>query len=246
MVQDVCFFLEKLGVKVEGVGTTTLTVYGKPHINEDVTYWPSEDPIESMMFLSIAATTHSGITIERAPIDFLLLELLKLEKMGFKYRILKHYKADNGYTNLVDIKTFPAKSLHALQEKLHAVPGGSGINIDNLPFFVPVATQAIGQTLIHDWTYENRAIYYYELSRLGAEVTVLDPHRVQVKGPSHLRGAEVVCPPALRPAAIVLIAMLAADGVSTLRNVYSINRGYEDLAARLRSIGAKIETLSEF
>jgi UDP-N-acetylglucosamine 1-carboxyvinyltransferase len=246
MVQDVCFFLEKLGVKVEGVGTTTLTVHGKPHINEDVTYYPSEDPIESMMFLSIAATTHSGITIERAPIDFLQLELLKLEKMGFKYRILKRYKAGNGYTNLVDIKTFPAKHLHALVEKLHAVPGGSGINIDNLPFFVPVATQAIGQTLIHDWTYENRAIYYYELSRLGAEVTVLDPHRVYVKGPSHLRGAEVVCPPALRPAAIVLIAMLAADGVSVLRNVYSINRGYEDLAARLRSIGAKIDTLSEF
>jgi len=126
------------------------------------------------------------------------------------------------------------------------VPGGSGINIDNLPFFVPVATQATGQTLIHDWTYENRAIYYYELARLGAQVTVLDPFRVQVKGPSHLRGAEVVCPPALRPAAIVLIAMLAAEGTSVLRNVYSISRGYEDLAARLRTLGAKIETLSEF
>jgi UDP-N-acetylglucosamine 1-carboxyvinyltransferase len=91
--------------------------------------------------------------------------------------------------------------------------------------------------------YENRAIYYLELKKLGANILLADPHRVYVEGPSHLKGAEVICPPALRPAAIILIAMLAAEGKSTLRNVYSINRGYEDLAARLKKLGADIKVL---
>ena len=82
-VQDLCRFLEKLGVKIEGIGTTTLTVTGKPDINEDAAFSLSEDPIEAMLFLSIAAVTGSKITIKGAPMEFLELELLKLEKMGF-------------------------------------------------------------------------------------------------------------------------------------------------------------------
>lgn len=241
MVQDLCYFLQSLGVKIEGIGSSTLTVEGRAEINQNVTYNLSEDPIEAMMFLSLAATTNSAITIERCPVDFLQLELLKLEKMGFKYRILKEYKGLNGQINLADIKTLPSK-LQALEEKIHPMPY-PGINIDNLPFFVPIATQAKGTTLIHDWVYENRAIYYLELNKLRANVILADPHRVYIEGPTELRAAEVICPPALRPAAIILITMLAAKGTSILRNVYSIARGYEDLVSRLQRLGAKIETL---
>jgi UDP-N-acetylglucosamine 1-carboxyvinyltransferase len=241
MVQDVARYLERLGVRVDGIGTPTLSVRGKAQIRENVVYYPGEDPIEAMLFLSIAATTNSSITIERCPIDFLELELLKLEKMGFKYKILARYKAKNGSTNLVDIKTF-ASHLTALEEKLHAQPY-PGVNIDNLPFFVPIAAKAKGTTLIHDWVYENRAVYYMELQKLGVDIILADPHRVYVEGPAEFRPAEVVCPPALRPAVIILIAMLAAKGTSILRNVYSINRGYEDLVNRLKKLGAKIETL---
>lgn len=241
MVQDLCYFLLELGVKIEGIGTPTLTVHGVKEINKTATYFLSEDPIESMLFLSLAATTSSSITVERCPIDFLELELLKLEKMGFKYKILKKYKSRNGKTNLVDLKTFESK-LVALEEKIHPLPF-PGINIDNLPFFVPVATQAKGKTLIHDWVYENRAIYYLELNKLRANIILADAHRAYIDGPTELKGAEVICPPALRPAAIILIAMLAAKGTSILRNVYSINRGYEDLVTRLKKLGAKIEIL---
>ena len=194
-----------------------------------------------MLFLAIAATTGSALKIERAPIDFLELELLKLEKMGFKYKITKRYKSDNGFTNLVDIETRPSK-LKALEEKIHPAPY-PGLNIDNLPFFVPIATQAKGRTLIHDWVYENRAIYYLEMNKLGANVMLADPHRVIIDGPTPLCAAEVICPPALRPAAIILIGMLAARGESILRNVYSINRGYENLVERLNKLGAKIEII---
>ena len=238
-IQDLCFFLEKLGVQFEGIGTTTLTIHGVEKINRDVEYCISEDPIESMLFISIAATTNSEITIKRCPIDFLELELAKLETMGFKYKITNRYKSENGNTNLVDIQTFLSE-LRALEEKIHPLPS-IGINIDNLPFFVPIATRAKGQTLIHDWVYENRAIYYIELIRLGASMILADPHRVYINGPTELQGAEVVAPPALRPSAIVLVAMLAAKGKSILRNTYGIERGYENLVERLRKLGADIK-----
>lgn len=241
MVQEICFFLEKLGVKVEGIGTSTITVHGVKDINMDVEYWNSEDPIESMMFISAAIATDSELTITRCPIDFLSLELEKLKRMGLKYKILKRYKSYNVKTNLIDLKILPSK-LKALDDKIHANPY-PGINMDNLPFFVPIAIKAKGQTMVHDWVYENRAIYFTELNRLGANITLADPHRVYIQGGTPLKPAQVVCPPALRPAMIILIGMLAAPGTSILRNVYMISRGYEEIAKRLNSIGADIKIL---
>src|SRR4029077_20712783 len=116
---------------------------------------------------------------------------------------------------------------------------------DNLPFFALIAAVADGQTLIHDWVYENRAIYLVELNKLGGQVKLLDPHRVMVEGPTRWTGAEVVCPPALRPAVVVLLAMLASKGTSVLRSTYVIHRGYEDLAERLNQLGAQIETFQD-
>jgi UDP-N-acetylglucosamine 1-carboxyvinyltransferase len=243
-VQEVCFFLEALGVKVEGIGTTTMTVHGVKSIDKPIEYHNSEDPPEAMMYIAAAAVTGSKLTVKRVPIDFLKLELVKLKVMGLRYSMSKEYRAANGRTKLVDLTLLPSK-FKAPSDKIHALPY-PGINADNLPFFVPIATQAEGQTLIHDWMWENRAIYFTELNRLGAQVALADPHRVFVNGRTKLRAGQVVCPPALRPAVVVLIAMLAAEGTSMLRNVYSINRGYEEIAERLNSIGAKIKILKGF
>ncbi|MBL7054024.1 UDP-N-acetylglucosamine 1-carboxyvinyltransferase [Patescibacteria group bacterium] len=242
-VQDLCYFLKKLGIKINGIGTTTLTIFGNPNIDKQIKYNLSEDPIESMLFISIAATTNSSLTIKRCPIEFLELELLKLDKMGFNFKILKKYKSKNGFTKLVDLKTFPSK-LKALEEKIYARPF-PGLNIDNLPFFVPIATQAKGTTLIHDWIYEGRALYYIELSKMNANIILADPHRIYIKGPVKLKASEIICPPALRPSAIILIAMLQAKGKSILRNVISILRGYESLANRLNKIGADIQIIKK-
>lgn len=239
MVQDLCVFLESCGVKIEGIGTSTLVVHGVADINMDVTGYPSEDPIESMFFISLAATTGSEITVERCPIDFVELELFTLSHMGLKYDIGPVYMADNGHTKLCDV-TVRASKLHAPPEKIAPRPY-PGINMDNLPFFVPVATQATGETLIHDWVYEGRAKHYMLMQSLGASMEQLDPHRVIVRGPTKLHGAEIKAPPALRPATILLIGMLAAEGESTLYDVYPINRGYENLHERLQSLGASVE-----
>jgi UDP-N-acetylglucosamine 1-carboxyvinyltransferase len=241
MGQDLCFFLEKLGVKIEGIGTTTITVHGKKEINENVSYSLGEDPIDAMFFIAVAAVTNSKINISRAPIDFLEMELLKLEKMGLKIKKSKHYKSENGQLDLVDLQILPSK-LVALEEKLEAHPYPA-LNIDNLPFFAVIGTQAEGQTFIHDWVYEKRAIYYTELNKLGADTLLADPHRFYVTGKTALKPAEIICPPALRPAAIILIGMLAAKGRSILRNIYSINRGYEDIVKRLNGLGADIRVM---
>jgi len=243
MVQDLCFFLEKLGVKIKGIGSRTLEVEGLANVDKDVEYEIGEDPIEAMFFIALAITTKSELLIKRCPIDFLELELLKLEKMGQKYEIIKEYLSKNNKTKLTDIKIYPSE-LVALEDKLHGLPF-PGINMDNLPFFVPISMMAKGRTLIHDWSFENRAIYFTELSRLGAKVTLLDPHRIYVEGPVRINSAEMMSPPALRPAAIILVAMLAATGKSILRDVYSINRGYENLEKRLKSIGADIKLIED-
>ncbi|HEX8306571.1 MAG TPA: UDP-N-acetylglucosamine 1-carboxyvinyltransferase [Jatrophihabitans sp.] len=243
MVQDLCFFLTELGVRVEGIGTTTLTVHGVPEIRRDVDYSPSEDPIEAMSLVTAAIVTSSEITINRVPIEFMEIELSLLQEMGLRYQQSPEYPAANGRTRLVDLTVLPS-TLHAPLDKIHPMPF-PGLNIDNLPFFAVIAAQAEGSTMIHDWVYDNRAIHLSDLTRLGADVRLLDPHRVLVTGPTRWSGAEIVCPPALRPAVCILLAMLAAKGHSVLRNVDIIARGYEQLYERLVEMGAQIEVFSD-
>lgn len=245
MVQDLCLFLNKLGVKTKDLKASNLEVTGVPFIKKNLTFAPTEDPIEAMFFISAAITTNSKLTIRRVPIDWIALELLKLKKMGLKFKTSERYKSDNGAIDLVDLTIDKHNGeLTAPIDKLH--PNlWPGINPDCIPYFVPICGVAKGRTLIHDWIFENRAIYFTEMTKIGMNVELADPHRVYISGPTKFTSADVVCPPALRPASLLLIGMLAANGVSMLRNVYTINRGYEDIADRLNAIGAKITVIHE-
>ncbi|PID31802.1 UDP-N-acetylglucosamine 1-carboxyvinyltransferase [Candidatus Saccharibacteria bacterium] len=246
MVQDVCFFLQKLGVKIEGIGTPTLRIHGQTNIKKNVVFSPSEDPVEAMTFISAAVTTNSSITVKRSPIDFVEFELLKLRKMGLRFEVSPVYKADNGSTNLADVKIHKHNgSLKAPEEKIHPLPGGVGINIDNLPYFIPIVASAKGNTLIHDWPYEERSLMFTEMKKLNVNMVLADPYRVFIDGPTQWRAADVVAPNGIRPAVVLLIGMLAAPGVSVLRNIYTINRGYEDLANRLNQLGANIQVMHD-
>lgn len=238
MVQDLCYFLIKAGANIEGVGATKLKIIGVKEL-KPITYAIMPDPIESMAFISIAITTGSKLKITHCPIEFLSLEMEKLRVMGQKMKISPSYKSANGNFDLVDIEIIPSK-LKALPDKIYGRPF-PGLNIDNLPLFLPILTQTKGQTLVHDWVYENRAIYYAELNKLGADITLHDPYRVTVSGPSKLKRAEIICPPALRPAINLLICMLGAKGQSVLRDSYSIDRGYENICERLNKLGADIK-----
>jgi UDP-N-acetylglucosamine 1-carboxyvinyltransferase len=243
MVQDLCFYLELLGVRIDGIGTTTLRIHGQRELNADVTYTVAEDPVEAMSLLTAGIVTGSEITVERVPIEFMEIELATLAQMGLRYDLSAEYLSGNARTRLVDLTVYPSE-LHAPIDKIHPMPF-PGLNIDNLPFFVLIAACAEGSTLIHDWVYDNRAIYLTNLTRLGADVRLLDPHRLDVTGPTRFSGAEITCPPALRPAVVILLGMLAAKGTSVLRGVDIISRGYEQLADRLVSLGAQIETFRD-
>lgn len=239
MTQDLCYFLNAAGAKILGIGSTTLTIEGVKTLHGVKEYFVMPDPIEAMTGIALAIATKSKMTIANCPLDFLELELEKLRVMGQGMKIKNKRLSESGKFNVADIEFTPS-ALMALPDKIYGRPF-PGLNIDNLPLFVPILTQAKGRTLVHDWVYENRAIYYTELQRLGAKITLLDPHRVFVEGPTKFCPAEIMCPPAIRPAVAVLIGMIAAKGRSVLRNAYTIERGYEDLAKRLKTVGVKIE-----
>ncbi len=238
MVQDLCYFLVKAGVKITGIGTQTLTIQGITKFKPKVEYHVMPDPLEGMAFIAAAITTGSALTVQNCPIDFLELELEKLSVMGQKFTISNERISKNGKFRIVDILIIPSK-LTALPDKIHGMPF-PGINIDNVPLFIPIATTAKGRTLIHDWVFENRTFYYLEFQKLGAKVTLLDPHRVFVEGPTPLVAREVIAPDGIRPAMALLVGMLGAKGTSKLRDIYVIERGYEDLETRLRGIGVDI------
>ena len=243
MVQDLVLYLQLLGVQIEGLGTTTLVVRGRPVLDADVDYTISEDPVEAMSLLTAGIVTRSELTVCRAPVEFLEIELAVLAEMGLRYTLSPEYRAANGHTRLADITIHPS-DLQAPIDKIHPMPF-PGLNIDHLPFFAVIAAAAEGSTMIHDWVYDNRAIHLSDLTRLGADVRLMDPHRVLVSGPTRWRAAEVVCPPALRPAVCLLLGMLAAKGTSVLRNVDIIARGYEHLYERLVEMGASIEVFRD-
>jgi UDP-N-acetylglucosamine 1-carboxyvinyltransferase len=239
MVQDLCYFLTKAGANIKGIGTTTLTITGVKKLHAVKNYPIMPDPIVAMTFIAIAITTKSQLIIQNCPLDFLELELTKLEVMGQKYNLKNKRYSRNGKFTIVDIEIIPSK-LKALPDKLECRPF-PGLNIDNLPLFVPILAQAQGRTLIHDWVYETRMIYFSELKKLGAHIDALDIHRIWVEGPTTFHANELDAPPALRPAVCMLICMLAAKGTSILHNTYQIDRGYENLYEVLRNAGADIE-----
>ena len=103
-----------------------------------------------------------------------------------------------------------------------------------------LATQCSGSALIHEWMFENRMIFTDKLVLMGADITMCDPHRAIITGPSQLRGERVESPD-IRAGMAMLIAALCADGTSEIHNVEQIDRGYERIDARLRGLGATIE-----
>ncbi|MFB6181554.1 MAG: UDP-N-acetylglucosamine 1-carboxyvinyltransferase [Candidatus Magasanikbacteria bacterium] len=243
MVQDLCYFLNKAGADISGIGTTSLNINGVSSLKDRVEYTIMPDPIEAMTWISLAVTTDSNLTIKNCPLQFLELELEKLSVMGLNFNIENKRKSESDNFKIADIVIKPSE-LEALPDKLSGRPF-PGLNIDAVPLFTPILTQAKGKTLVHDWCYENRAVYYLELQKLGADVLLMDPHRAMIEGQTELLGNEVIAPPAIRPAMAILNAMIAAEGSSVLRNIYPIERGYQDLIPRLKDLGINIKKIQD-
>lgn len=224
-VVDLCNFLNSMGAQISGIGSNVLTIVGQEKLH-GTTYSISPDHIEVGTFAILAAV--SGGKIEMSPIDVQDLDMVLLT--------LSKFKAD--YTIEGDTLTVKKSNLQAVEKVVTDV--WPGFPTDLIAPMIVLATQARGATIVHDWMYESRMFFVDKLISMGAKIEIADPHRVLVYGPSKLRGQKLDTPD-IRAGIALVIAALTAQGESQIHNAELIERGYENIVQRLKSLGAKIE-----
>jgi len=229
-IQDLIRFLEKMGAKIETIGSHIFAITGKKKLS-GAKHKLINDPIEAGTFILMAAATRSELTVKNVEIPFLELVLKRLKDFGLPVEIKDK--------DVVRIKPWVSLKM----EKVQALPY-PGIPTDLLPLFGVLATQTEGTTLLHDPLYEGRLRYLDELNKMGAQIIFADPHRAIVNGPTELRGV-VVNSPDLRGGASLIVGALIAKGQTVINNIYQIDRGYERIEERLEKIGAKIKRVKK-
>jgi UDP-N-acetylglucosamine 1-carboxyvinyltransferase len=232
-VEDLCLMLNAMGARIQGVGSNMLIIEGVSEL-KGVDYRIGPDYMEIGSFIGLAAVTRGEITIDGIDQDDLPPLKVGFGRLGISWEV----KGDSLFV--------PSNQLMKVTPDL----GGQIPKIDDSPWpgFPPdltsimtvVATQTEGTALIHEKMFESRMFFVDKLIGMGARIVLCDPHRAVVSGPARLSGALLVSPD-VRAGMAMVIAALCADGVSTIQNVYQIERGYENITARLRKLGAHIE-----
>ena len=228
-VEDLGNFLTKMGAQISGLGTHTLTIKGKKRaLLSGVEHTVINDANEAATFLILGAAGRGDIFISGAREDHLDLVLERLRQFGVSLEV-----NDQG------IRVFPGKRNLRAVGKLDAriYPG---IPTDVQAPFGVLATQAIGETLIHDTLFEGRFNYIGELQKMGANAHILNPHQALIIGKTPLLGTTIYSYD-LRSGAALIIAALIAKGTTVVQDAYQVDRGYEKIEERLRGIGAVIE-----
>jgi len=227
-VQELASFLRKMGVTIEGEGTSTITIKGKKKLN-GAEHFISYDSVEAETYILMASAVGGKVEIKNTPIEYMDLFLKKLKDFGVNLEITKNKS--------VIVRT--SKELKI--DKIQALPY-PGIPTDTQSVFGVLATQAKGLTLIHDPLYDGRLKYLEELNKMGADIIMCDPHRAVINGPSELYGTELG-PLDLRSGAALIVAGLIAKGTTVIKNVSQVDRGYEKIEERLQKLGAEIKRI---
>lgn len=229
-VEDLGRFLTALGVKIKGLGTHSLEIIGTKKLH-GAKHIIIPDANEAATFLIMGAAANSPITVKNICEDHLDLVLEKLREFGADFKISEN-----------SIQVIPAKKLKAIAKiDTRTYPG---VPSDIQAPLGVLATQAEGETLIHDSLYENRFNYIGELQKMGAKAKILDPHRVVITGPAKLKGKTITSFD-LRAGATLIIAALIAEGKTIIKDIYQVDRGYEKMEERLQKLGADIRRISE-
>jgi len=236
-VQELCQMLNVLGAKIEHIGSNTLRIEGVERLHGgEFTIGP--DYLEVVSFIGAAVVTHGSIRVRNAGVQYLGMIRMVFNRLGVDWAV-------DGDDILV-----PAQQRLEIEPDLGgAIPSITGMPwpafpTDLMSIAIVVATQAKGSILFHDWMYPSRMFFTDKLVGMGAQVVLCDPHRCIVNGPSKLY-AEKMESPDIRAGMALLLAALAANGTSTVRNVSQIDRGYENVDGKLRALGAKIEREKE-
>jgi len=235
-VQDLCQLLNALGARIDGIGSNRIVIEGveRLHGGEGRV---GADFMEVGSYVGAAVVTGGEITIRDADPQHLDMVQLTFERLGVRWQ-----------TQGVDIVVPANQDLTIVPDLGNRIPI---IKTQPWPAFPPdlmsialvIATQSAGAVLFHDWMYESRFFFTDKLARMGARITLCDPHRVLVQGPTTLRGGSSISSPDIRAGMALLLAALAARGTTTISNVQQIDKGYERVDQKLAALGARIKRI---
>jgi UDP-N-acetylglucosamine 1-carboxyvinyltransferase len=236
-VQELCHMLNSLGANITGVGSNTLTITGVKSLHGGE-FSIGPDYLEVISFIGAAVVTHGELRICQAGSQYLDMIRMVLRRLGVDW-------STDGEDIIV-----PSKQRLKVESDLGGAIPEIKTNIwpafptDLMSIAIVVATQSRGNVLFHNWMFEGRMYFTDKLKGMGAQIILCDPHRCIVNGPTRLFGEKLESPD-IRAGMAMLLAALAAEGKSTIRNVGQIDRGYERVDEKLRSLGAKIERTTE-
>jgi UDP-N-acetylglucosamine 1-carboxyvinyltransferase len=235
-VQDLARLLVKMGAQIDGIGSNVMTVHGRDKLG-GAEHRVCADHIEVASFVALAAVTGGELRIRDAEPQDLITIRRQFRRLGLQSMIEGN-----------DVLVPPDQTLEVRDDLGDAIP-----KIDDGPWpafpadltsiALALATQARGTILIFEKMFENRLFFVDKLVAMGARITLCDPHRAIVSGPSRLHGERVESPD-IRAGMAMLIAALCADGTSEIGNIVQIDRGYERIDERLRDLGARIERVA--
>jgi UDP-N-acetylglucosamine 1-carboxyvinyltransferase len=231
-VQDLCRLLKAMGAQISGDGSNVIIIEGVDHL-EPAEGTVGPDYIEIGSFVGLAAATGGHLRVGPVRRDELRMITQKLAVLGVRTEM-------DGEFLVVP----PDQRLHIQEDhggaipRIHEAPW-PGFPADLMSILLVVATQSTGTVLLHQWMFESRLYFTDRLIEMGARIILADPHRAVVTGPARLRGG-ILQSPDIRAGMAMLIAALAADGQSEIRNIAQVDRGYERIDERLQSLGACI------
>src|SRR4249919_1005228 len=235
-VQDLAQLLSAMGAQVDGIGSNVMTVHGRDRLG-GAEHTIAADHIEVGSFMALAAATGGKLRIRDVePLDLVMVRR-QFRRLGLRSELEDR-----------DVIVPPEQPLSVKADVGDAIPKVEdgpwpAFPADLTSIALALATQADGEVLIFEKMFENRLFFVDKLVAMGARITLCDPHRAIVSGPSRLHGERVESPD-IRAGMAMLIAALAADGVSEIGNIRQIDRGYEAIDERLRSLGARVERVS--
>ena len=235
-VQDLARVLAKMGAQIDGIGSNVMTVHGRDRLG-GAEHRVCADHIEVASFMALAAATGGELRVRDAVPEDLIAIRRAFRRLGLQSMV----EGD-------DVLVPPEQKLEVRDDLGDAIPkiddgAWPAFPADLTSIALALATQARGTILIFEKMFENRLFFVDKLVAMGARITLCDPHRAIVSGPSRLHGARLESPD-IRAGMAMLIAALAAEGTSEIGNVVQIDRGYERIDLRLRDLGAHIERVS--
>jgi len=234
-VQDLCNFLNSAGAKITGIGSSILTIEGG-HPLQPVEYSLIADQYEIGTFLALGALTHGEVRVHKS----LPQHSTTINREFTKFGIAITYDGDAA---IVAAGQTPAITKTKSPLIVRAQPWPA-LPVDMLPLFIPLALASpSGSALFHNWMYESGLYWTSELLKLGANITMCDPHRVIVTGGNKLTCATLDAPYIIRAVISMVMASMIAEGTTTILHADSIHRGHPNFVTNLRSLGAQIEEI---